>query len=128
MIDRNASNLIVWEEPDGNRLLVERRDDMYSGVEEVFNVEVSNNLQRDDEALVFNADVQIRCEASGGDIMIFLDILGTPPYVLRRNGGVIEEELAPADFPYTDSSPPSGENCYEIEDFDSDTDETCCTV
>lgn len=128
MIDRNGSNLIVWEKPDGNRLLVERRDDVYSSVEEVFALEVTNNLQRENEVLVFNADVQIDCESSGGEITVFLRVLGNPPYILRRNGDVIEQELDPQDFPYVDSSPDSGENCYEIEDFDSNTDETCCTV
>lgn len=128
MIDRNGSNLIVWEEPGGDRLLVERRDDVYSGAEEVFDIEISNELQEDDEAVAANSDVKVGCESGTQEITIFLQISGSPPYILRRNGEEIESGLSPGDFPYVDSPPNGGDVTYEIEDFESDTDETTCSI
>lgn len=131
---RNYRNYLIWEEPDGNRLeVVPMRDSLNTEeIQNIFTTQISDDLLRQGEALLTNAQVQISCSSSGGDVTIFLSIIGAPPYIIRRDGVEIESRLQPSDFPYTDLDPNQSQQaeeiCYEIESDRGNTNEVCCTV
>ena len=132
---RNFRNYLIWDSAKEDQLDIVPRQDRFNQEEisALFQVDLSNRLAEDRELLLLNAPVQITCESSAkGAIMVDLLIFGTPPYILRRDGEVIDRRLHPGDFPYEDQSPNTGNQpqqiCYEVEDDDGNADEVCCTV
>ena len=135
-MERNFRNYLIWEEPSESedRLdIVPRQDKLnQEEISALFQIEVSNRLAQDREVLLLNAPVQISCEPSVGSVTVDLLIFGTPPYILRRDGEVIDEGLSPRSFPYedpiNDKTNQPQKVCYEAEDDDGNSHKVCCTV
>ena len=115
---RNFKNNIIWEDPDESdfSLSVSPKKNVYdqSQVENFFSTEIQAGLLESEEDLARESGVFI----SSSDGKIILDIEGSPPYSLSKNGSQIDSNLFPEDFPYDKPNQNSG---YEIEDSNGST-------
>lgn len=82
--------------------------------------EVENDVGYTDtcEALPIKTSATI----SGPTAEILLDVGGTGPYTITKNGNVIGQSVAETEFPYTDDVDIIGETTYEVENSGGNSD------
>jgi Zn finger protein HypA/HybF involved in hydrogenase expression len=125
---RNFKNYIIWEEPGDDRLFLEAKKNLVNTeeIQAIFDTQINGTFLKEQEVVLKNAPVQISCEKDSTNIKIFLDVLGSLPLKIRRNGQEIASELFEADFPYVDENVENGEFLYEVESNRENVD--TCTV
>lgn len=137
MIERNFKNNIIWEEPDGDLLSVEVRDDQFNQeqIANLFNLNFTGGLSGGDEVLAVDAGPLINVTSISLPGIPTVPIVGLlneseGPYDVLRNGTVIEQNESAFEFPFLDVTIGlSGEQCYTIEDAAGNTsNEACITV